>query len=286
MKLGTLEINLRSSPTRIIALALLAASIALLLFAYASQTGIDQIGVTNDPILQKRLNNLTDQRDASMITALGCLFLFFFTIFVVSEKSISMIVSEDQMIGTAKNLNEIIAGLALSGNSMYLPAKRGLTKERLFIPAANSNVIPPNALSDDLYLSPGKDGSSPGILTDPLGLSLLNTIEKELGTSTIGAGIESTESSLQMLRFGFGMMKDFHFKERDGKVVLRVEYSNLLSACRSIRKEKPDTCRQISCIGCSCLLTGLARATGKAVAIENVDNANDRVVFTLNLQEW
>jgi hypothetical protein len=82
------------------------------------------------------------------------------------------------------------------------------------------------------------------------------------------------------------MMRDFHFKEREGKTLLRVEYSGLLEACRTVRKERPDTCRQMACVGCSCLLSAAARATGKLVGVEEVDNAKDTVVFTLNIREW
>jgi ferredoxin len=161
-----------------------------------------------------------------------------------------------------------------------------LTRERLYVPAPNGRTELPSALSDDLYLNPGKDGSSPGILIEPSGLELLNSIEKETGIPLSGAGMEGAEGALQMLKLGLGMMRDFHFKQRDDRIILRVEYSSLLDACRSVRKEKPDTCRQVACHGCSCLLTALARATGKAVAIERVDNSSDRVEFTLSLREW
>ena len=81
-------------------------------------------------------------------------------------------------------------------------------------------------------------------------------------------------------------MKDFHFKERDGNTILRVEYSGLRDACRTVRKERPDTCRQLQCFGCSCLLLAAARATDKLVSVQAVDNSKDVVEFTLSIGEW
>ena len=124
------------------------------------------------------------------------------------------------------------------------------------------------------------------MLLEPLGLDLVNEIERELNASLQNIGLEAAGGTLQILKHGLGMIKDFHFKERDGKTVLRVEYSGLLDACRKVRKEWPDTCRQIGCVGCACLLTSAARATGKVVCIDEVDNSKDTVVYTLTLKEW
>jgi uncharacterized membrane protein len=286
MRIGRIVIRFELSLSSIIGIAFIILGIVLSFIAYNAQSELDTIGTTTDPLLQQRIVYLTDVRDAAAISAIGFLFLGLFAVFVLSERSMALSVSESQMIGTARATGEIISALSLRGNSIYLPAKHGLTRERLYVPAPNGRTELPSALSDDLYLNPGKDGSSPGILIEPSGLELLNSIEKETGIPLSGAGMEGAEGALQMLKLGLGMMRDFHFKQRDDRIILRVEYSSLLDACRSVRKEKPDTCRQVACHGCSCLLTALARATGKAVAIERVDNSSDRVEFTLSLREW
>ncbi|MEM3039128.1 MAG: hypothetical protein QXE45_07035 [Thermoplasmata archaeon] len=286
MKIRKLVIHPGLTASSIIGLALILAGIILSLIAYNAQSELDLIGSTTDPLLQQRVVSLTDIRDVSAISAIGFFFLGLFAIFVLSEKSLSLSISESQMIGSAKTSSEAVSALSLQGSAVYLPAMHGLTKERLFIPAPNNRSDLPTALSDDLYLTPGKDGSSPGIVIEPPGLSLLDTIEKELGSPLQGVGMEAAEGSLQILKLGLGMMRDFHFKQRDDKIVMRVEYSGLLDACRIVRKEKPETCRQIACIGCSCLLTALARASQKPVAVESVDNSSDRVEFTLSLREW
>jgi len=278
--------RLRLSPARIIGLGISAVGIVLLVLAWNSQASIDGIGSTNDSTLQHRVSMLEDQRDAYAVSGIGILFLGLFAIALLVEPSTSTIVAESEMISAAKMANDTLRGLSLTGNSSYLPARNGLTKERVFVVATNKPTVPPTALSDDMIMSPGKDGSSPGMLVEPFGAGLLESVESELNTKLDGAGLEAAEGTLQILKHGFGIMRDFHFKERDGNTILRVEYSGLRDACRTVRKERPDTCRQLQCFGCSCLLAAAARATGKLVSVQAVDNSKDVVEFTLNIGEW
>jgi len=267
-------------------LALAIVGVLLFVLMLGAQSQIDEIGDTTSPDLLSELNKLEGRRDIYLVSAVGFIFLGTFGVFVLSERSLPVAVPKAQMLGTARTGRDVARGLSLTGNSMYLPAKKGLTHERMFVPAPTGTATPPGALTDDLAVSPGKDGSTPGLLVDPAGLDLLDSIEDESGTEFDGTGIEAAEGSLQVMKHSLNLLRDFHFKERDGKTVLRVEYKDLIDACRQVRKEIPDTCRQNACVGCSCLLTAAARATGKIVAVESVDNAQDQVVFTLDLRDW
>lgn len=278
--------RIRLSRAQFIGIFLAAVGVLLLILAYDAQASIDEIGDTNDPLLQDRVTKLEDKRDTYMVSAIGALFMGLFATAMLGESSSPTILPQSEMVSVARMNSDVLTGLSLTGNASYLPAKHGVSRERIFVAESRKRGIPPAALSDDLILTPGKDGSTPGIIMEPLGLDLLNAIEKESGTSFAGIGIESAEGALQILKHGFGMMRDFHFKERDGKTILRVEYSGLMEACRTVRKERPNTCRQVSCVGCSCLMTAAARATGKMVAVEDVDNGADTVTFTLELREW
>jgi hypothetical protein len=282
----TRALALHLSQARLLGFALIIVGLVLLLLAFDAQMGIDEIGETNDPMLQERLARLEAQRDVFLVASIGTVFLGMFAIAILGEPSVPSMIGEDQMIATAKMSGDILGALSLSGNSQYLPAKHGLKREKVFVPATEGRANPAKALTEDLVLSPGKDGSTPGVVVEPIGLRLLDSVEAELKTSVAGAGLEAAEGTLQMMKHGLGMLKDFHFKERDGKTILRVEYKSLLEACRAVRKERPDTCRRMQCIGCSCLLAAAARATGKVVAVEDVDNSRDTVVFVLDLREW
>jgi hypothetical protein len=286
MKLPGFLSRTRLTASQLVGLAFVLVGILLLILAYDAQTAIDDIGATNDLVLQHRVSMLEDQRNVYLVSSIGALFIGLFAVAILDEPSMPRTVSESEMISTALMASETLAGLSLKGNATYLPAKHGLSRQRVFVPAKSNSAIPPNALSDDLVMSPGKDGSTPGMIVEPFGLRLLDNIEKDLGTELKGVGVEAAEGTLQILKHGLGLMKDFHFKERDGRTVLRVEYSGLLDACRTVRKEKPDTCRQLSCVGCACLMSAAARATGMIVKVEEVDNTKDMVEFTLKLEEW
>ncbi len=274
------------SVSRIVGAGLIVVGVALLLFAYSAHAEILKIGETNDPLLQHRISVLEDQRNVGIVSSVGFIFLGLFALAVLTERTSPRVLPESEMISSAKMASGMTAGLSLTGNAVYLPAKHGLTKERIFLPAARNGTRPPTALSDDMVLCPGRDGTSPGVVLEPLGLGLLDRIEGELDTTVSAAGLEAAEGTLQMLKHGLEVVKDFHFKEREGKWLMRIEYSDLRDACRAIRSERPDTCRQMACIGCACLLTAAARATGKIVAIEGVDNKTDNIVFTMDLLDW
>ena len=286
MELKILGRTIRLGTGGIFGIALVVVGAILLFMALDAQGKINDIGSTNDPVLQNRLATLGDQRDTYLVSSIGILFVGFFGLFVLREPSTPRTISETQKIAAARTANEVISGFSIAGNSSYLPARHGLTKEKMFIPASANHAVPPSALSDDLVLSPGKDGSTPGLLFEPSGLELMSRIEAELATSLADAGLEAAEGMLQILKHGLDVLKDFHFKEREDKTILRVEYDSLLDACRTVRREKPDTCRRAQCIGCSCLLTAAAKATGRMVQVESVDNSQDTVVFTLVLREW
>jgi len=284
LRIGGRSVTLSSS--RVIGIGLIVIGIALITFAYGAHAEILKIGETSDPVLLHRISMLEDQRNVGVVSSVGFIFLGLFAIATLNEPTSPRIVSESEMIAAARMASGMTAGLKLTGNAAYLPARHGLTKERILIPATRTGMRPPNALSDDLVLSPGKDGSSPGVVLEPLGLGLLDRVEKELDTSVTNAGLEAAEGTLQMLKHGLNVVKDFHFKEREGRWLLRVEYGELREACRTIRKEKPDTCRQMACIGCACLLTAAARATDKLVEVQSVANETDDIVFTLGLLDW
>lgn len=263
------------SPGVLFGLALLFAGAALALPAYDAHDEISAIGDTDDPELQERLDVLEERRTALSVSAAGCLFLGAFAVAVLSLPSVPATVSAAQMASAARSYRDLVVSMSLEGNSVYLPARDDIPHEKVFVPAKAGGQAPHGQTTD---------GS--GLLVDPPGGELLAAIGKERGPIEKGMDIEAVEGGLRMLGQGMGMMRDFHLKEREGRLVLRVEYGGLRAACKAIRAEMPDTCRQLQCVGCSCILTAVARATDKAVTVEKVDNSEDRVVFTLSLSEW
>lgn len=278
--------RVRVSASLLIGLALIVSGSTLLFLSFTAQLELNEIGTTDDPELLQKIARLEDQRDAFLVASIGTIFMGLFAVAMLRERSAPMSLPHAEMVSSARMSQEMMLALAIAGNATYLPAKHGLSRERVFVSSRKEEPRLPAALSDDLIITPGKDGSSPGILLEPFGLELLDGIEKGLGASVVDVGIEGAEGTLQVLKHAMGVMRDFHFKEREGKTLLRVEYSGLRDACKTVRTERPDTCRQMACVGCSCLLTAAARATGKAVSVADVDNSTDTVVFTLSMTDW
>jgi hypothetical protein len=266
---------------RALGIVFLLVGAAMLLAAIAANNDASAIGVSTDPVLTRKYNDLTHLRDLYGIIGVSAFFLGAFSLIIMTEKSINPMPAEAEMISQARIASQMMTGLNLYGNAVYLSRRGALTSERIFIPATRSRVHLPTALADDLALSPGNDGSTPGAVLIPLGIDLLAVCEKEAKRGFAGIGLVALENDMQALRFGFGLLKDFHIKESDGQIILRVEYSGLKEACKTVRTEMPDTCRQLSCFGCSCILTGIAKAIDQAVRVDSVDNDQDVVLFRL-----
>ena len=126
-----------------------------------------------------------------LLFGLAAIFVGLFAAVVIVEKSLPVALSGSQMVSSARAGNDTLAGLNLTGNAALLPAKHGLTKERIFIPAPRNGMTPPSAVSDDLVISPGRDGSTPGVLMEPLGRNLLDTVEADLGDKFAGASADT-----------------------------------------------------------------------------------------------
>jgi|GEM_PF-635200 len=260
--------------------------VVLLFLAYSVQVDLNALGAPLTPDAEHQFAALEGKRNVYLLTASGCLFLALFGASLPSERVTPIHVLQNQMLSTARTTGDYCRSNSLGGNALYLPAKNGLTRERVFIPVSAGLEPPKKGLTDAVTALATKSGGVGAVLLEPLGLSLLDHVEGQLNIKMSGAGLESVENTLQTLKHDYGLMKDFHFKERDGKTVLRVEYGGLANACNSVRKERPETCRQNSCFGCACMLSAAARATGKMVKVESVDNGQDRVEFTISLQDW
>lgn len=255
----------------------------MLLAALAAHSDAVAIGVSTDPALTREYDGLIHLRDLFGILSISSFFLGAFSLMILTERSINPLTAEAEMISQARLASQTLTGLNLFGNAVYIPKSGALTAEKMFVPASRSRLRLPASITDDLIMSPGSDGSTPGAMLAPLGLDLLAVCEGEAKRSFDGIGLVALENQMQALKFGFGLMKDYHIKESEGHIIVRVEYSGLRSACRTVRADLPDTCRQVSCFGCSCILTGIARALGQPVRVESVDNAQERVTFRLEI---
>ena len=146
MNLRVLGRTVSLTTGRTLAIMIVVAGAALLLVAYSANAEIVEIGETRDPILQERIAKLEDQRDLGLVAGIGFGFLGLFGIAILGESSTPRMVSEDEMVSIARTSGDIIAALQLGGNAVYLPAKHGLSHERIFIPGGKGQTVLPAAL--------------------------------------------------------------------------------------------------------------------------------------------
>jgi len=269
------------SSGRALGIVLISIGIVMLLAFIAANNDAMAMGASTDPVLTGKFNDLAHLRDLYGILGMSAFFLGAFSLIILTERSINPLTAEAEMVSQARMSSQILKGLNLFGNAVYVSKRGAMTGEKVFIPATRGRIKLPKALTDDLIMSPGSDGSTPAMLIAPTGIDLLALCEKEAKRSCAGIGLVALDNDMQSLKSGFGLLKDFRIKESEGHIIVRVEYSGAKTACKAVRTELPDTCRQVSCFGCSCILTGVAKAIGQAVRVEGVDNANDRVIFRL-----
>ena len=264
---------------------LIAAGVLSLIFAYNTHMDILQLmPTTNQDDLQK-ISDLQDLRGIYINLAFGALFVGIFAIFVMTERTLPSDIAQRQMLSEVRMTNELVANLNLEGSAAYVPAKYALTREKVMIPASDSSLSLP-IMTDDLVFSLGADRATLGIFLTPPGLDLLDGFERDLAVSNKEIGLEAFEGNMQVVKLGFGLVKDFKIKERGGEIILRLEHSMFKESCDTIRALMPNVCRQAGCPICSAFLTGIARSTGKVTKILRVENDTDRIQFHLMLSDW
>lgn len=266
---------------RALGIVMIVIGVAMLLASLAANNDAAAIGASTDPVLSGKFTDLTHLRDLYGILGISALFLGAFSLIILTERSINPLSAEAEMVSQARVSSQILKGLNLHGNAAYVSKRGAMTIEKVFIPATRGKIVLPKSLTDDLIMSPGSDGSTPGALISPTGMDMLLLCEKEAHRSCAGIGLAALENDLQTLKYGFGLLKDFHVKESGEFIIVRVEYSGAKEACKTVRTELPDTCRQMSCFGCSCIMTGVSKAIGQSVRVEEADNSEDRVTFRL-----
>ena len=94
MKLSEIFSKRALSRARTFGLVVFLVGVLLLILAYGSQTSIDRIGATNDPLLQDRVSVLEDQRNLYMVVSLGALFMGLFAIAMLGEPSMPATISQ------------------------------------------------------------------------------------------------------------------------------------------------------------------------------------------------
>ena len=195
-----------------------------------------------------------------------------FTMFMLTKKTITQKISNEQIEGNIDTIKNIIKTLQIKGNAVFLPKTDILTEERILIPQSNNATIKiPKIQNDSVFLTT-ENGKNLGISIPPSGLKLINEIEKEEKFET--TKIKNLEEKLQ--RFvGMDLVKSLSLKQVKTGWELEIEKPSFCPNDQSL-------CTQYPCPTCSAILTAITRSTNGLnykLQIKNISNDGNKTTF-------
>jgi hypothetical protein len=199
-----------------------------------------------------------------------CLGLFM--IFLITEKSIPKKISDALTEVNLDTVNNLIKELNLQGNAVFLPKSDSLTEERIFIPPNKSGVLKIPEINNDNIILIAKDGNTLGLSVPPLGIALLNEIQKDKAFKNIT--IENIEEKLQLFA-GMNLIRSISLKKQKNGWDLEIE--NLID-----NNNKNEIYNQYPCPISSAAITMITRVLNERIRIYSTTNNGKKIMFHLN----
>jgi len=214
----------------------------------------------------------------------GALFIGLFAIIVIREKTVPKKLNDAQLLSNMEFLHSLTDDLDLKGNGLYIPAGSNLSKERVFIPLQEEEKYNLPALDDNTVFVTGTSGSSLGVILVPPGLGLLDLYENEMGIKIENIDVDELEQNLQIMIYGFGLVKDLSIKREDNELIrLKITHLAYKDICDEIAKNSNKICSQAGCPICSSVLCAITRSLGKKVRIQEVNKKDNEISFKLKI---
>lgn len=198
----------------------------------------------------------------------SCILIGLFMIVMITERTVSEMISNVQIQGHANAFQKIANQLNLKGNAMFLPKSDIRNEERIFIPLKKSKPIVPS-IDNDLVFATGADGTSIGIALPPSGIPLLSEIEKE--TRFENTDMDHLEEKLQTF-VGMNITTSIALKQKNNRWQLELEKPLYCSHMSSL-------CTQYPCPTCSAILTAITKATDTKIQIDDAYQNGKRTTF-------
>jgi len=237
-----------------------------------SNVGIKTIGIILTII---GLVFLADPTSVNLKIGFASILIGILIFFVISIKITPKKIIDKMIKGNVEVFENIIKELNLEGNAIIIPKKENLTEERIFIPQNNIKTAKiPNINNENVFLK-GIKNKNLGIALPPLGLKLINDIEKEEKFKI--TKIEDMEKKLQIF-VGMDLVKSISFKQVQDWWELVLEKPIYCS------KDLP-LCKQYPCPTCSAILVGIIRALNNPelrLWIKDVKQSGSKITFYLN----
>jgi hypothetical protein len=194
------------------------------------------------------------------LTLWGGLFLF-----IKPTKYVKSSVFDSTTLSLLTNIDKILTELNYQGQAVHLPPRhlKELKEGVVFIPMNEGTVIPREEVTKGkIFMNPE------GICLTSPGQGLLNLYEKELRTDLSKRDLNYLKTNLpRILIEDLEILEDLEISEQNDKVFVKITGSVYQGLCNHLRNNT-RICSRLGCPLCSSIACALAKATGKAVAIE------------------
>lgn len=217
---------------------------------------------------------LEEPHDALLAFALGMLGLF--ALLVLTEKVVPARAAEAILQGNARAALDTAEGLALTGRASVVPAGGNLTRDRLFLSAAES-VKPLPVLDDATVVYAAPANIRTGIAIDPSGRVLLDAWEDATGEPFASMPVANVQSALAGLGLSEGLYKRFRMREEGGRFVMEFAPLDVQPPCLVDGATGRLPCEIAACALCSAACTALARSLGRPVTIAEAEAAKGEI---------
>jgi hypothetical protein len=224
----------------------------------------------------------------SVISAIIGLCLTFWgaiLLYIAPTKHIPLEIMGSVAISTLKNVEKLLARLGLDGKGIYLPPKylKDFESSLVFVPQTTRQQPPkPEEVNEDALYS----GNPSSVSLTPPGLDLSRLFEKRLGTSFTRTDLKFVREKLPAL-----LVEDLEIAEcaeiraQGSTVIAELENHIFTELCESTRR-LPKTHEQLGCPLASAIACALAKATAKAVVIQQeLNQAKNKTTITYLLME-
>ncbi|WP_048058307.1 hypothetical protein [Pyrococcus yayanosii] len=163
--------------------------------------------------------------------------------------------------GYHETMTNLLRGLSLEGNAVYLPPYGNLPKGGLFVPLREDFDLDPARLSEDEpFVTNVPTEKQMGLLLKPPGAELLEKFEEHLeGPVTSIAELEGAAGAV-LKTLGLADRVYIEEGEETIKIIIQPQQCHFSEACT-----------KVACPICSSILLGLTKATGNVITVGAIE---------------
>lgn len=213
---------------------------------------------------------------SSYLAILGVSFIFWggILLYITPSKHVPITFLTASTTTSMSNIERVLSELKFTEKGICLPPKNLQDPESslVFIPKASKQGLPqPEETKMTELLSNKRDG----LFLTPPGFALSKLFEQKLGVSFTKTDLSHIQKNLpKLLIDDMEIAENLQIQVQDNKVIFEITGNVFKEDCQETQKF-PKTHNAIGCLLSSSLACALAKATGKAISIENEELSKD-----------